>query len=136
MSLHLVLLVDVVKHDVKVGVDLFDRLVWSVHGEALEVELGHRAPVGHPTAQKNIINKEIRQLKWKKNSMINPEVFVFSKKLQYFATSLHCIVDRKITIQNATQGRAFYIGRFTPSLYSKTTYISCMNKLHVATEAF
>ena len=66
--------------------------------------------------------------------MINPEVFVFSKKLHYFATSLHCIVDRKIAIQNATQGRAFYIGLFTPCLYSKSTFILCMNKLHVATK--
>ena len=69
VSLHLVLLVDVVDDDVEVRVDLMDRLVWSVHGEALEVEPGHRAPVGHPTAQKDIINKEIRQLKREKETL-------------------------------------------------------------------
>jgi len=63
VSFHLVSLVDVVEHDVIVRVDFLDRLVWSVHGEALLVVLGHGTPVCHPTPQKDIINKEIRQLK-------------------------------------------------------------------------
>ena len=63
MSLHLVVLVDVVEDDVEVRVDLFDRLVWSAHSEALVGILGYGAPVGHPTRQKDVVNKEIRQLK-------------------------------------------------------------------------
>ncbi len=63
MCLDLVLLVDVVEDDVEVRVDLLDRLVGSVHCEAIEVVLGHGAPVGHPTGQKDVINEKVRQLK-------------------------------------------------------------------------
>jgi hypothetical protein len=58
-----VVFVDIVKQNVGVFVDILDRFVRPEHGEALEVMLRQRTPVGHPTADKHVLYEEVGQLK-------------------------------------------------------------------------
>jgi hypothetical protein len=72
-----VVFVNIVKQNVGVFVDVLDRFVRPEHGEALEVMLGQRTPVGHPSADKHVLYEEVGQLKENKIPNHSLELQIF-----------------------------------------------------------